>query len=324
MSRESLGDELMVALPAYACPDIGTAVIGADAGVLLYDVDPDTLEPDLASLRRAVRSGATHVVAVHLFGRLVDVGAIAEVAGEMGAVVIEDAAQHAGGTREGVRGGALADWSVLSFGRGKGLNAGGGGALLRRASEASGPPALASDASWRPLIVSAAVEWMSHPALYWIPAGIPALALGETRYHAPAPPAGIGLAQAALLPHTLDAEPRVLSARRALATHYRAVLAERPGLLLTPPPRSVSDGALREPVRLSPADAAPLARLGVARSYPRTLADYPAIAARVRNPAEPLPGATALATHLHTLPTHHHVTLRDRDRLIAALRTTHY
>ena len=51
-----------VAAPAYACPDVGTAVQGAGGTLLLYDTDPATLAPDLPSLERALREGATVVV----------------------------------------------------------------------------------------------------------------------------------------------------------------------------------------------------------------------------------------------------------------------
>ncbi len=44
-----------VAVPAYSCYDLATAAVGADAPVVLYDTDPHTLAPDLASLRGTLR-----------------------------------------------------------------------------------------------------------------------------------------------------------------------------------------------------------------------------------------------------------------------------
>ena len=43
---------LPVAIPAYSCYDIVTAVVGAGSRVVVYDGDPSTLGPDEASLDR--------------------------------------------------------------------------------------------------------------------------------------------------------------------------------------------------------------------------------------------------------------------------------
>lgn len=311
-----------VALPAFCCPDIGTAAVGAGYGILLYDVDPATLGPDTGSLSRALSRGATHVVVTHLFGRPVDVPAITALAQGEGAIVIEDAAQHAGGRWQGVRAGALASWSVLSFGRGKGLNAGGGGAVLfdpGTLTESS--PLLAPRwKSLRTVLTAAAAELFVHPATYWGLAAIPALHIGETRYHEPSPVAGPSAANLALLAAALEAEPRVLAERQRIEAWYCEQLDSRPQLMLSPILPAGTSGALRFPVRIAREHAKRLARFGVARSYPRTLAAYPELAAHIEGPVEPLPGASALAQTLHTLPTHALATDSDRWAIVEALR----
>ena len=270
------GEQPQVALPAYACPDVGTAALGAGFGIRLYDVDPHTLQPDLDSLRAALTAGATHVVCTHLFGRLVDLEAVAPLAAAAGAVLIEDAAQHAGGSLRRVRGGALAAVSILSFGRGKGINAGGGGALSW-----SAPAALALEPVQGPapsegkiLATALLVDRLASPWVYRIPAHLPGLGLGATTYHAPQPLAPLSGVSAALLSLALDAEPALLARRQAAEAEYAAALADRPALLCRPH-AELEGGALRFPVRLSPSRAAGLSDWGVARSYPRTLAGYP-------------------------------------------------
>src|SRR6266545_7201880 len=119
-----------VALPAYACYDLATAADGAGVSVFLYDVDPHTLAPDLAQLRAALNQGAAAVVVVHLYGYPVDLAQVSAVAAETGAVVIEDAAQAAGAVVKDRPAGTQGSLTVLSFGRGKGLTGGSGGALL--------------------------------------------------------------------------------------------------------------------------------------------------------------------------------------------------
>ncbi len=308
-----------VALPAYACPDLGTAAIGAGFTVALYDVNPVTLQPDQQSLVAALQFGATHVVAAHLFGRLVDVPALMHAAQQFGAVVIEDAAQHAGGTLHGTRGGALAPISILSFGRGKGINAGAGGALLWN-KEALGEfaPAIEPAApALKHLLVASAANALSHPWLYALPNAIPALGLGQTQYHPPQPARSMHGSAAALLYAALEAEPEILQARRRVEQWYDHELATMPQLKCEILPGCVS-GALRYPVRLTPAQGQPLTRLGVARSYPRTLAEYPQIRDVVtHSPATP--GATHLAATLHTLPTHALLSDTDRQAIVRCI-----
>jgi dTDP-4-amino-4,6-dideoxygalactose transaminase len=311
-----------VALPAYCCPDVGTAAIAARSRILLYDVAPDTLRPEPASLAAALTAGATHVVVAHLFGRVMELSDVVRMVEAHGAVLIEDAAQHAGGSVRGVRAGALAPWSVLSFGRGKGINAGGGGALLWATAEEQplpAPPPSSRLRSCKLLAGAWAGALLSDPRLYWMPASVPALGLGETRFREPQPVRGMPLAAAALLVAALDAEPSALAARQAVEQWYWEQLEGVSHLLLARPDPGTRSGALRFPVRIPVASAATLARHGVARSYPRTLADYPEIAAHLVASPGPLPGARALAATLHTLPTHDLLVPTNREQLVRAL-----
>ncbi len=311
----------LVAVPAYACPDVGAAAVGAGYRIMLYDTNPETLSPDLSSLRRCLDAGCSHVVAVHLFGWIVDIGAIIELARPYGALVIEDAAQQAGGTKGGVRGGALADWSILSFGRGKGFNAGGGGAVLQRGSAwpvrmADGDAPMLSSVA---LAKAAAGELLSRPWLYWLPNAVPALRLGETVHHTAGVPRAISATSAALLVEAIGREADDLTARRRVETQYAEALRHATGLRLCVAGADMHSGALRYPVRLPPEIGVTLRALGVARSYPRTLAQYPELATSIEAGAEPLHGAAELAETLHTLPTHARLRRADRDRLIARL-----
>ncbi len=310
-----------VALPAYACPDIGAAAIGAQFGIRLYDVDPHTLQPDWGSLERVLAHGVSHVVATHLYGRLVDMPTLHALATRLGVTVIEDAAQHAGGTLGGVRGGALAARSILSFGRGKGINAGGGGALLCDASVASADvPLLETTATsgFKIVLATAAADILSNPLLYWLPSSVPGLALGDTVYHAPSGAAQMSAASATFLVHALRAEPRDLAQRREVEAWYVTQLTQHAPQLLFHTLSGMQSGALRFPVRLAPEHARSLAPFGVARSYPRTLDAYPEIAGQLLG-REPTPGATELARAVHTLPTHGLLRRADRARMMDAL-----
>ncbi len=332
-TADTLAARRLVALPAYACPDIATAAIGAGFSIMLYDVDPANFEPDLASVEACLNAGARHVVAVHLYGRLVDVPGVCNLAARYGATVIEDAAQHAGGTRNGVRGGAQAPVAILSFGRGKGLNAGGGGALLQQqpvAHDAGAQQGVSSGllresrmASLRGFSVAVMSELLAHPWVYALPASIPAFGIGRTQYQSPHPMHAMSPLLAALLIDALESEPHLLAARRRHEHAYEQALEQHAQRRFDPPPPHVQSGALRYPVRITAyGDGGlphQLARLGVARSYPYHLADYHAIRPHLIGTDRPLPGAKALAASTYTLPTHARITPAIRQQIVAQL-----
>ena len=123
----------VVAIPGFTCFDVATAVVGSGARVILYDIDPATLQPDFESLESAFRSGASIAVIASLYGMPIRWDDVQSAAAAHDVLVIEDAAQGHGATWKGQPLGSLGDLSVLSFSRGKGWTGGYGGALLPRA-----------------------------------------------------------------------------------------------------------------------------------------------------------------------------------------------
>jgi dTDP-4-amino-4,6-dideoxygalactose transaminase len=320
------GGDAPVALPAFTCYDIASAAVGAGVRVALYDVDPDTLAPDPASLERVLAAGAGVVVAGPLYGVPLEWDALREMAGRHGALLVEDAAQGHGAAWRGRPLGSLGELSVLSFGRGKGWTGGRGGALLARDGAAADPAALPvpTPADEARTAVLVAAQWLlGRPEVYGIPASIPGLGLGETVYHDPSAPAGITRAAAALLRHAQGASRREGAARRANA----AALLERlpAGARPVRVPAAGEAGWLRLPVRLSGgmqgiARSDRARRLGVAGSYPTTLAEVPQLGALLAGPETRWPGAETLVRELVTLPTHSRVTAAERAEILELLR----
>lgn len=317
----------LVALPAYCCPDVATAAIGAGCRIALYDTDPQSLSPDWESVQRCLTAGATHLVVTHLFGRIVDVDIARDLVHRFGVVLVEDAAQGAGGARNGVPAGAMADIAVLSFGRGKGFNAGGGGALSVSSAEWTarwegawpGLPTLGRLAAGASVFAAAAAECLSHPSLYALPSRLPMLGLGQTVYVPPRPVHRAGAATRVLIDDALALAPVLLAERQAVEAWYYRELDRWPHALVRQPGTAERSGALRFPVRLHPQVALGLCPFGVARSYPRTLRDYPEVMRYLLNAGVAIPGAEELARTLYTLPTHHLLKERDRRALVRAL-----
>lgn len=90
--------------------------IAAERGLVAVPVDlePDTLAPAEASLRRAVTTEGRVLVVAHLFGGRVDLSPAAEVAREHGLTLVEDCAQSLRGPDD--RGDERAAVSLFSFG----------------------------------------------------------------------------------------------------------------------------------------------------------------------------------------------------------------
>lgn len=99
------------------------------------DVDPVTLTLDPASVRRAITPRTKAIVGVDLHGTPSDDLELRAIADEHGLFYISDAAQSFGATRNGRPASSLADATVLSFGPGKPLDCGEGGAIVTSNTE---------------------------------------------------------------------------------------------------------------------------------------------------------------------------------------------
>jgi len=309
----------VVALPAYACVDIGAAAIFARLRVRLYDVNPATLSADLDSVSRVLAQGADTIVVSHLYGYPSDVPGVAALAASHGVSVIEDAAQAAWGTLLGRRLGSFGPLTVLSFGRGKGMTGGGGGALLGIGANVPGAlvtvnEQLASPASsLRTLVVTSAQWALGRPSLYSIPSAIPALHLGETIYHPAHDPRRISAASASIARASLARADADRAVRRRHAEMLERAAQRATRLRLVKPIAGSEPGYLRFPVLLTDAraDRGEPAQLGIVHGYPDTLAELAQLRGSLLGD-EKLEGARDLRHNLVTLPTH---SLLDDDDL---------
>jgi dTDP-4-amino-4,6-dideoxygalactose transaminase len=119
------GDEVVV--PAMTFAATLEAVLQVGATPVLADVRDDDCGLDPAAARRARTLATKAVLPVHLYGQMADVRALA---GD-GLLLLEDACQAHGATRDGVRAGAAGDIAAFSFYPGKNLGAmGDAGALV--------------------------------------------------------------------------------------------------------------------------------------------------------------------------------------------------
>jgi dTDP-4-amino-4,6-dideoxygalactose transaminase len=125
------GAEVIVPGHTYIASALGP--LHAGAVPVFCDVERESGLIDLASAEEVVSDRTEAIVAVHLYGQVCDMDAVAEFASKHGLAVIEDAAQAHGAKWGDRRAGSLGDAGCFSFYPSKNLGAlGDGGAITFR------------------------------------------------------------------------------------------------------------------------------------------------------------------------------------------------
>lgn len=126
----NLKPETQVLVPAYTCPIVFEVVLRLGLKPVFVDVDLETFNVDPDLILDAVTSKTKALIVVHLFGRPCEMDEIMEIANGQGLYVIEDAAQALGSEYRSEKIGVFGDLAIFSFGPGKSMTAGEGGALV--------------------------------------------------------------------------------------------------------------------------------------------------------------------------------------------------
>jgi len=124
----SSGDEVILAdinWIASAAP-----IVHLGAKPVLVDVLPDTWCLDPAAVEAAITPRTKAILAVHLYGNLCDMDALAAIALRHGLHLIEDAAEAIGSVWHGRRAGSMGDFGAFSFHGTKTITTGEGGMFV--------------------------------------------------------------------------------------------------------------------------------------------------------------------------------------------------
>lgn len=124
-----------VVIGAYTCPLVPLAVAHVGLRVRTCDTRADRFDFDTDALVAACDADTLCVVPAHLGGIAADLNPVLEIARDVGAYVVEDAAQSLGATWHGRQVGTIGDIGFYSLARGKGLTLYEGGVLVARDSE---------------------------------------------------------------------------------------------------------------------------------------------------------------------------------------------
>lgn len=320
-----------VIIPAYTCFSVPSAIVKAGLEVVLCDVDPNTLDFNFTELEGLLDEHVLCVVSTHLFGRPADVGRVKQLCEGKGILVVEDAAQAMGGQVGDRLIGTIGDVGFFSLGRGKNMTCGTGGIILTSsapiAEAIAAEYASLSEAPWLEVLCN----WLEllvmrifiHPALYWFPAGLPFLGLGETKFYTDFQMFRMDDVRA----HLLNGwQRRLVQANQERSSRARWLIE---GLDLArkgvKPIMGAGSLFLRLPVLLRGREAKEaVCRLsreqgaGLSPNYPATVQDIPELAGQLAG--RRYPGAQEVVDRLVTLPTHQFVSEQDRlkiDRVLA-------
>jgi len=126
------GDEVIV--PAFTWVATANVVLYCGATPVFIDVDPQTYNLDVAQITAKVTDRTRAVIAVHLFGRCVDMDAL-RAGLPAGVAIVEDAACAAGASWNGKPSGSLGDVAAFSFHPRKSVTTGEGGMVTTADAE---------------------------------------------------------------------------------------------------------------------------------------------------------------------------------------------
>lgn len=322
LALRRLSRRTKVVIPAYTCYSLPSAIVKAGLEVVPCDIAPGSFDYDYGKLATVLGPDVLCVLSVHLFGIPSDTQRLAALCRGTGIYVIEDAAQAFGGVSQGTLLGTQGDVGFFSLGRGKNITCGSGGIVITRSEEIGAaiaecsrdlsPTAPSQDAST--FAALALLRSFISPSLYWFPAGLPFLKLGETIFHEDFPMRSMSDFQAQLLRDWPDRLAELDAARTRNADYYLSNIRGASGRPRVPylrfpvvlPGRSSRDHVLAQQ------DGA---ALGLSGMYPDTVAGIAQL--RGRFDGLRFPEAERVAASLITLPTHPLVSDRDRTRIVA-------
>jgi dTDP-4-amino-4,6-dideoxygalactose transaminase len=310
-----------VLIPGYTCYSVAASVARAGLKVRVYDMDPATLNPDIDSLTRATTPGTLAIIGQHLFGLPAPIDELKEIAQTRNIYLVEDAAQALGGTLNGQPLGTIGDFGFYSFGRGKPLPVGSGGALIGRHKDVLSELKLNKNKTGTiPFIKTAIAQLLSWPMLYSIPEMLP-LGLGETVFDPDFDISTMPAIMEKLAKRSFHILEDLNAHRRYIASIYQGTFDN--GSVI-PVSKETSPIYARFPYMAgSGTISAELKRLGVRRMYPKAITDEKSIRPYLAFKQGNTPGASEIAQNLITLPTNMRITENLANEIAQRVKTAY-
>jgi len=334
-SNPTKQDSPQVIVPAYTCPVLVKVIQDAGLIPVLCDMEPENFDYDEDQLLRLASENTLAVIHIHPFGLPRLNQAVVKITNEVGAILIDDACQAIGAEINGVKVGGFGTFGFASFGPGKPLNLGGGGVLLvndlqsidlaeitkldqKRSPSLSNAKWLDSVTAWMRIAVS---NQLFRPFGWWLATRFGLHHLGNN-------PRSWGYRmqwmtgiQAEIGMRSLKYSDKMNANRQFVGQSLASNLSDHPGIQILSLPPGIKPIYLRFPFYVLDRDKRDdlfqllwSAGIGVGKMYQKPLKDFfPELS------GSSFPGATYIAQHLLTLPTHSFMKTKDLETIIAIL-----
>lgn len=326
VALKSLSSRQRVVIPAYTCFSVPSAIVKAGLNVSLCDLDPQSLDFNFDRLQLLIDGNPLCVIPTHLLGLHADVDRVKGLCQDKGVFVVEDVAQAMGVKHNGQFLGTRGDVAFFSLGRGKNITCGSGGIIITNSDSIAQVIRgeyikLTKETLLRVLKNFCQVLGMNlmvTPRMYWLPAGLPFLKLGETKFYHDFPIHQMDGVRAGLLSDWRERLERSNKARclRAEELIRRLTSVGEVAKLLS----SQDPCYLRLPLLMQNkqakerlCDLSKQHGLGVSPLYPTTIREISELQGKL--PDNEFPAATLVADRLVTLPIHSLVTPHDVETI---------
>lgn len=318
-----------VVIPAYTCFSVPSAIVKCNLRVVLCDINPENFDYDYQKLEKVLNEKTLCVLVPHLFGIPSDTDKVLGMCRDRQIFVVEDGAQAMGTLADNGRPVCtMGDANFFSLGRGKPVTCGSGGIILTNSDPIAQrifeeyslipSPGFADDVA--DYLKSLAIYLFIHPALYWLPAGLPFLGLGETLFYKDFPvkklsgmQAGLGLSWKHRLERSMNARSKNVKKFCQRLGRPDPCLDEKEAPPLLRFPVLLRSGQSRKIT----CESSRKKGLGITELYPSPINEIQEI--RHQFAGMNYPNAKSVADRLVTLPTHEFMTDGDIERIARIL-----
>ncbi len=334
LSKQTDDTRNEVVIPAYTCFSVPAAIARSGLKIRLVDIDPMTMDYNYDKLSNINFTKVLAIVASNLFGIISDWQRLWSIARDKGIFLIDDAAQSMGSSYEGKPSGVLGDVGFYSLGRGKNMSTYSGGILVTDNDKIAlyvennmkviNKPGLINETCVLLKIILYIL--LLRPRLYWLPAMIPFLGLGETVFDKDFDLKRLTYLQICAGAVLMDNLMKV-NVARAKNAHKLAESLLKMSQYMIPGydknkcpfylrlPLLCSDKTDRDKVEIS------LKRQGIVAStmYPSTIRQIPGVKKFLASNDDCFPGAQIVVDKLISLPTHPYLTDDDILKITSCL-----
>jgi dTDP-4-amino-4,6-dideoxygalactose transaminase len=305
-----------VIVPAYTCYSVASSIINAGLKIKLCDINPDTLSYDMDKLNQMSFDNVLCIISANLYGipnQLVELERLADL---KKIYLIDDAAQAFDAECSDRKVGTFGVAGLFSFDKGKNITSIEGGVIVtnnKKLSEIINKHyiKLSNQTLKGTLSTLAKVcvyYFFINPFLYWLPASLPFLNLGKTRFEEEIEILKYSRLVAPLALKQILRSNEIKKKRIKNGIWYQNSIKENTNIKKIKEKDNTNPVYLRYPVKIKNKDNKidildRAKRYGVTMSYPKSLNKLEEIQKYVVNPGV-YRGAEEVSDQLITLPTH--------------------